>query len=166
LTGIAAGHYDLTVTAPGFKSNQQAIDLKPSELAMLQPVLSLGSVTQTVEVTAAAAPLETDASSVVSTAELPSRLSVASSVSLGKRMLSLDAAGSLYLSHNAGKNWKKVHPQWAGRAVRLDLAAPEPGEASDKSQPSGQESTRSVFQLTTDSGAQWISKDGTRWRPR
>lgn len=165
LMGVPAGHYDLTVAAPGFSTNQQSIDLKPSELAMVQPVLAVGAVTQTVEVTAAAPTLETSASAI-STAELPSRLPVAFSVSLGKRTLSLDGAGSLFLSRNAGKSWKKVHPQWTGKAVRIDLTAAEPAKAKDKIEASGAESARSLFQLTTDSGAQWASKDGAHWRPQ
>ncbi|MGH9574732.1 MAG: carboxypeptidase regulatory-like domain-containing protein [Candidatus Acidiferrales bacterium] len=163
-TGIPDGHYDLTVTAPGFRSNRQTLDLKPSEVATLQPILSLGAVTQTVEVTASAPVLETSASVAFVPAELPSRSPVSSSVSLGKRMFSLDRTGSLFLSRNAGKSWKKVHPQWTGKAIRLDLVAAASGEAKDKGEASGAEGARSVFQLTTDSGAQWTSKDGTHWR--
>ncbi|HKV47119.1 MAG TPA: carboxypeptidase-like regulatory domain-containing protein [Candidatus Acidoferrales bacterium] len=167
LTGIPSGHYDLTVTSPGFKSNQQSIDLKPSELAMVQPVLAVGEVTQTVEVAASAPMLETDSARVVSfPAKLPSRLQVASSASIGKRMLSLDGAGTLFLSRNTGKSWKKVHPQWTGKAVRVDVTAAQPDEAKNKIEASGAESAQSVFRLTTDSGSQWTSKDGTHWHPQ
>jgi hypothetical protein len=167
LTDMPAGRYELTVTAPGFKSNQQSIDLKPSELAMLQPVLAVGAATETVTVTSSAPLLQTESASVSSvTAELPSRLPVASSVSLGKRILSLDLAGSLFLSPNAGKSWKKVNPQWAGKAVTIDIEAAEPNEAQPTSETSGQKNPKSVFQLTTDAGAQWISKDGMHWHPR
>jgi len=165
LTGVPAGHYDLTVTAPGFRSNQQSIDLKPSELAMLQPVLTPGAVTQGVTVTSMAPLVETGSASVASIgAELPTRLPVASFVSLGKRTLSLDKAGSLLLSRDGGKSWKKVHPQWSGKAVRIDLTAAEASGAKGKSEATDAESTPSVFQLTTDSGAQWTSKDGAHWR--
>jgi photosystem II stability/assembly factor-like uncharacterized protein len=153
------------VTAPGFKSNQQSIDLKPSELAMLQPVLAPGEQTQAVMVTGSAPLVETESATVASiAAALPSRLPVASSVSLGKRILSLDRAGSLFLSSNAGKNWKKVHPQWTGKAVGIDRTAVEAGEVKGKSEVSGAESAPSVFLLTTDSGAVWTSRDGTHWR--
>lgn len=163
---MPAGRYELTVTAPGFKINQQSIDLKPSELAMLQPVLAVGAETQTVTVTSSAPLLETESASVSSiVAELPSRLPVASSVSLGKRILSLDRAGSLFVSHNAGKSWKKVAPQWAGKAVTIDIETAEPKEAKRTSETSNLKNPNSVFQLTTDAGAQWISKDGTHWRP-
>lgn len=167
LTGIPAGHYDLTVTSPGFRSNQQSIDLKPSELAMVQPVLTVGEVTETVEVTSSAPVVETESASVSSVAvKPPSRLPVVSSASLGKRTLSLDSAGSLFLSRNTGKSWKKVHQQWTGKAIRIDLTAAEPAKAKDTIEASGAENARSLFQLTTDSGGQWTSKDGTHWRPR
>jgi len=165
LTDIPAGHYDLTITAPGFKSNQQSIDLKPSELAVLQPVLGVGEVTQSVEVTASNVELQTmNASIGPVAAPLPSRLPVASSVSLGKRILSLDRGGSLFLSRNAGKSWKKIKPQWTGKAVRIDLAAAKEAAATRKSEASGMQNARSVFQLTTDNGAEWTSKDGAHWR--
>ena len=169
LTGIPAGHYDLTVTSPGFRSSQQPIDVKPRELAMVQSVLTVGAVSQTVEVTATAAPLQTESASAISfPAELPSHLPSTSSVSLGKRVLSLDRAGSVFLSGNQGKTWKKVHPQWTGKAVRIDLAAGQPGKAkaNDKTEAVGAESAQKIFQLTNDSGAQWSSKDGTHWRPQ
>jgi hypothetical protein len=167
LTDMPAGHYELTVTAPGFKSNQQSIDLKPSELAMLQQVLDVGAASETVTVTSSAPLLQTESASVGSvTAELPSRLPVASSVSLGKRILSLDRAGSLFLSHNAGKRWKKVNPQWTGKAVTIDIETAEPKVAKRTSETSSPKNPESVFQLTTDAGAQWISKDGTHWRPQ
>jgi hypothetical protein len=167
LTGVPAGHYDLTVTAAGFRSNQQSIDLKPSEVGMLQPVIAVGETTQTVEVTASAPLIEADSASVAAiTANLPLRLPVASSVSLGKRILSLDGAGSLFVSRNAGKSWKKVHPQWSGKAVRVDLTRPEAAAAKTTTETSGLQSAPSVFQLTTDSGAQWTSKDGTHWRQK
>ena len=166
LSGISAGHYDLTVTAPGFTNNRQSLDLKPSELAMLEPVLAVGAVTQSVEVTARAPVLETESASLVSTAELPSHLPVTASVSLGKRILSLDGVGGLFLSRNAGKSWKRVLPQWSGKAVGIDLTAGQASAAKNKSASSGGASAQSTFRLTTDSGAQWISKDGTHWRPQ
>lgn len=166
LVGIPAGHYDLTVTALGFNSNQQSIDLKPSELATLQPILAVGSVTETVEVTARAPALETDSTGAVSRTELPSRLPIISSVSLGKRMLSLDGAGSLFLSRNAGKSWKKVHPQWTGKPVGIAVSAAQAVEAKDKGETSSSETPPRVFRLTTGLGAQWTSKDGTHWRPQ
>jgi hypothetical protein len=167
LTGVPAGRYDLTVTAPGFRSNQQSIDLKPSELAMLQPVLNVGAVTQTVEVTSSAPLVETASASISSVAaEPPGRLPLAASVSLGKRILTLDSAGSLFLSRNAGKSWKRVNPQWTGKPVNIYLSTAEAKAAKPTSKASGPDSVKSVFELTTDAGAEWTSQDGTHWRPK
>jgi hypothetical protein len=166
LAGIPAGRYDMTVTASGFMSGQQSIDLKPSELAMLQPVLAVGAATESVTVTSNAPSLQTESVGIGSTAaELPSSLPAASSASLGKRILALDRAGSLFLSRNAGKSWKKVEPQWAGKVVSVDLETEEPKEAKRTSQASSPNNSKSVFRLTTDAGAQWASKDGINWRP-
>jgi hypothetical protein len=165
LTEIPAGRYDLTVTAPGFATNHQSLDLKPSELALLQPRLGVGPVTQSMEVTASAPIVETDSASLASVASLPSSLPVAASVSLGKRILSLDGLGGLFLSGDAGKSWKKVPSKWNGKVVGIDLTA-EASQAKDKGQASSAASPPSIFRLTTDTGAQWTSKDGTHWRPQ
>jgi hypothetical protein len=134
---------------------------------MLQPVLDVGAQTQAVEITASAPSIQTDSASVAAiAASLPSHLPVASSVSFGERILSLDGAGSLFLSRNAGKSWKKVHLQWSGKAVRVDHIPPEAAAAKTTTETSGLQSAPSVFQLTTDSGVQWTSKDGTRWRQK
>jgi hypothetical protein len=164
LAEIPAGRYDLTVAARGFESNRQSIDLKPSELAMLQPMLKVGAVSETVTVASSAPSFETESASIGSiVAELPSRLRAAATVSFGKRMLSLDDAGSIFLSHNAGKSWKKVNPQWTGKAVTIDIETAEPNEAQRTT--SNAKNPKSVFQLTTDAGAQWMSKDGLHWHP-
>jgi hypothetical protein len=161
LTGLPAGKYELTATANGFQANKQTIDLKASELALLQPVLDVGAVSETVEVQARAAQsLQTESANVSdqSVAEisgagrvspLPSSLPVAATVSHGKRFLSLDSAGNLFLSRNRGKKWKKIDPQWTGKAVWIDLAPPTIAGA--------------IFQLNTDADVVWTSKDGAHW---
>ena len=181
LTQLPAGQYELTATAAGFKTSQQPIELKPSELALLQPVLDVGAVTETVEVEAAsgAASVETESASVSGQAvtqmngmsgvsAMPSGLPVAETVSHGKRFLSLDDAGNLFLSRNQGKTWKKIKSQWAGKAIRIELtsgsvseAAPKPNDAT-----AGAASKGAVFLLTTDGGTVWSSKDGAHWRQR
>ena len=96
---------------------------------------------------------------------LPSGLPVAQTVSLGKRSLSLDSAGNLFLSRNGGKKWKKIDPRWAGKAVRIELKVPSDSARSPKSdnETSGSVNATDVFQLTTDANAVWTSKDGTHW---
>jgi hypothetical protein len=167
LTELPAGQYELIATANGFKTNEQSIELKPSELAMLQPALDVGAASETVTVEAASGAIvvQTESASVGRAVAIPSGLPVAETVSHGKRFLSLDDAGNLFLSRNEGKKWKKIHPQWAGKAVRIELTPAYMGEGSskDKNETLGPASTRAVFQLTTDANAVWTSKDGAHW---
>ena len=165
LTELPAGRYDLMATATGFKTKEQSIELKASEVAMMAPVLDVGTASETVEVSGAAPTLETESASVSRIMPVPSGLPVAAIVSLGKRSLSLDSAGNLFLSRNGGKNWKKINPRWAGKAVRIEL---KPRSDSGSSPQRGNETPSSasaieVFQLTTDTNAVWTSKDGTHW---
>jgi hypothetical protein len=178
LTELPAGQYELMATARGFSTSKQSIELKPSELATLQPKLDLGAASEqvTVEVKSGAQTFETESASSGSqvTAEVPSEgraipmlsgLLVPATVSHGKRFLSLDGTGNLFLSRNGGKKWRKVNPQWAGMAVRIELTPAYSSEAPSKAQneTSAPASERAVFQLTTDTGAVWNSKDGAHW---
>lgn len=167
LTQLPAGRYDLMATATGFKTNQQSIELKPSEVAMMQPVLDVGTVSEavTVEVTGAAPTLETESASVSRIMPVPSGLPVTTTVSLGKRSLSLDSAGNLFLSRNGGKKWKKINPRWTGKAVRIELKPPSDSGSAPKrdNEAPGSVNATDVFQLTTDANAVWTSKDGTHW---
>ena len=65
----------------------------------------------------------------------------------------------------AGKKWKKIRPQWTGKAVRIELTPAYRSEAPPKPKKDmlGQASEVAVFLLTTDAGAVWTSKDGTHW---
>jgi hypothetical protein len=154
LAGVPPGHYELQVMAPGFETYRQAMDLKPRDVATLDTKLTVGSEAQTVTVQASAMPIETADASVnsVEVAQLPSGMSPQTTVVLGKHQLALDSAGTLFVSHDGSKHWKKVKPQWAGKVARIESADAE--------------NARTVFQLTTDSGALWISDDGTHWRAR
>jgi hypothetical protein len=165
LTELPAGRYDLTATATGFKTKEQSIELKASEVAMMAPVLDVGTASETVEVSGAAPTLETESASVSRIMPVPSGLPVAATVSLGKRSLSLDSAGNLFLSRNGGKKWKKVNPRWAGKAVRIELKPPSDSDSSPKrdNETPGSVNATDVFQLTTDTNAVWTSKDGTHW---
>jgi hypothetical protein len=169
----------LTATARGFKTSQQSIELKPSELAMLQPVLDVGAASEVVEVQAgsSAVAVQTESANVSgqTVAEmtgahraipLPSGVGIAETVAHGKRFLSLDDAGNLFLSRNGGKEWKKVKPQWGGKANRIELTSGSVSEAAaqkPKDETSGAAGEGAVFLLTTDGGTVWSSKDGTHW---
>jgi hypothetical protein len=179
LTELPAGQYEFTATASGFKTSRQSVELKPRQLAVLQPVLDMGAVSEAVEVDAAsgAASVETESASlngqvvremrsVHRVIAVPSGLPVAKTVSHGKRFLSLDDAGNLFLSRNEGKKWNKIKPQWVGKAVRIELTLASIGDAppKPKNETSGAASEGEVFRLTTDAGAVWTSKDGAHWR--
>lgn len=165
LTELPAGQYELTAAATGFKTSKQAIELKSNEVAMLQTVLDVGAVTETVEVEAGAVSVQTESASVGRVIAVPSGLLVASTVSHGKRLLSLDSAGNLFLSRNGGKKWKKINPQWTGKAVRIELTSGSVSEAvqKQKDETSGAVGEGAVFLLTTDGGTVWSSKDGAHW---
>ena len=178
LTQLPAGQYELTATASGFRTSQQSIELKPSELAMLQPVLDVGAASEVVEVEAAsgAVAVQTESANVSGQAvaeitgghraiTLPSGVGIAETVSHGKRFLSLDDAGNLFLSRNGGKKWKTVKLQWAGKAIRIELASESISEAppKPKHETTAAEGEGAVFLLTTDAGVVWSSKDGAHW---
>jgi hypothetical protein len=187
LTELPAGDYELTATAIGFKTIKQSIQLNPSQLAMLQPVLDVGTATEQVTVEAGAQIVQTEDSALSQNItagaaggaiggnnnRLPQNVDTRAiggngdrqSVSHGKRFLSLDSTGNLSLSRNGGKKWKKISPQWTGKAVRIELTPEYSSEAPPKAknETSAPASEAAVFQLTTDTGAVWTSKDGTHW---
>ena len=179
LMQLPAGRYELTATATGFKTSQQSIELKPSELAMLHPVLDVGAASEMVEVEAgsSAVAVQTESANVSgqAVAEMtgahrairqPSGVGITETVSHGKRFLSLDDAGNLFLSRNGGKEWKKVKPQWAGKANRIELTSGSVSKAAaqkPKDETSGAAGEGAVFLLTTDAGTVWSSKDGAHW---
>ncbi|HLX83144.1 MAG TPA: carboxypeptidase regulatory-like domain-containing protein [Terriglobales bacterium] len=182
LTELPAGQYELTATASGFRTNKQSIQLNPSQLAMLQPVLDIGTASEAVTVQAASAAVEVqtesaNAGEVISgkvitemhsmrAIVVPSGLPVVASVSHGKRFLSLDSTGNLFLSRNGGKKWKKINPQWTGKAVRIEITPAYRSDAppKPKNETLGKADEAAVFLLTTDSGTVWASKDGAHWR--
>jgi len=178
LTQLPAGQYRLTATASGFKTGNESIELKPSEVAMLQPVLEVGSVSEAVAVDAGATSVQTESANVsdqVVAETLGARpgssaLSdrpILATVSQGKRVLSLDEAGNLFLSRDRGKKWKKIKAQWAGKAVRIESTKEACDEASANAKDEiGGASERAVFELTTDAGTTWSSKDGLHWHER
>jgi Carboxypeptidase regulatory-like domain/Putative zinc-finger len=158
---LPAGRYELQIGAPGFRQSLREVDLRPRELASVKSQLEVGSVAEAVEVTAAAPTLQTESASVSRKPSrkkaqpeeprpLPSKLPTDSSVTSGKITLAVDSGGVLFVSRNSGKSWKTVKPVWPGKVRSIAPANPSPG-------------TNATFQLTTDSGAVWLSLDGARW---
>jgi hypothetical protein len=72
-------------------------------------------------------------------------------VTRGKVILAVDSSGAFFFSGNTGRSWKAVKSQWPGKVVGL-LTPPEVPQAG-----------KARFQLTTDSGSVWLSRDGLRW---
>jgi Carboxypeptidase regulatory-like domain/Putative zinc-finger len=177
LTELPAGQYELMATASGFKTIEQSIQLNPSQLAMLQPVLDIGTALEQVTVEGGAQTVNTEDASLSQNNTEGASLSQnvdarvfggngdGHSVSQGKRFLSLDSTGNLFLSRNRGKKWKKIRPQWTGKAVRIELTPAYRSEAppKPKNETLGQASEAAVFLLTTDAATVWTSKDGAHW---
>ena len=163
-SGLAPGQYELQITAPGFRRTTQRVEVQPQQIAAVKAQLEVGSVSETVEVSAAASTLQTESAQVSIQSRrkltvppeprpLPSKLPTEIMVTRDKVVLAVDSAGTLFFSGNSGKGWKAVKSQWPGKVVSL-VTPPEPPQAS-----------KAQFQLTTDSGSIWLSRDGRRWYP-
>jgi hypothetical protein len=162
--GLAPGQYELQITAPGFRLTSQLVEVRAQEVAAVKSELQVGSVSETVEVTSAAPTIQTESASVSASSRrkraappeprpLPSKLPAETIVTSGKVMVAVDSAGALFYSGNSGKGWKAVKLQWSGKVV--DLVTP----------PEVPEGRSAQFQLTTDSGSDWLSRDGRHWYP-
>jgi len=166
MASLPAGSYELQIVAPGFRKASGQIELQPQDVALVASILSVGSTAESIEVSAAAA--ATDTASASETAQilnngpamglpingrdvyqLQAIVPSTATAARGKSMLTVNSAGALLFSRNAGKNWKTVKPVWQGKVVRIATLT-EPGPA---------------FQLATDSGSIWLSRDGTHWYP-
>ena len=168
--GLAPGQYELQFVSPGFKQVRKQIDLQPQLVARADSRLEVGAAAETVTVTNEASLLKTESGelsrSIVSVpvsslpllpgsprpgvvSELPGTLRPSTTASKDKLMLKVDPAGMLFVSKNGGKSWKAVKPPWQGKVVRVE-SSHNPG---------------AVFQVDTDSGSVWLSRDGAHWNP-
>ncbi|HKO10466.1 MAG TPA: carboxypeptidase regulatory-like domain-containing protein [Acidobacteriaceae bacterium] len=169
VAAVPPGQYAIQISAPGFKTETRPLDLHARDLALLSPVLQVGSSSQTVAVTAAAPTLDTSSAEVAASStavfSLPGRVAPVQTVQQGGRILALDAAGTLFFSRDAGKHWKKVKPVWKSAVAQLALAT----QANDSSVPANEQTLKAsgkvapVFQITTAGGAVWLSSDGLHW---
>jgi hypothetical protein len=103
--------------------------------------------------------------------KLPSKKPVAAQLNAGGRTLALDTAGALFLSYDKGKRWTAVKTQWSGKAVQLSFATTpsrlyqvQPSQTQTQTQQSP--IPTSGFELTTATGAVWLSSDGLTWHPK
>jgi hypothetical protein len=160
IAGLPPGQYDLQVTRPGFQPAKKKVEVRKDELARADSSLSVGSLSESVEVTASSATLNTESSMARMAAKksvaaemdlvsLPSKLAAIATASKGKVTLTADSAGTLYRSDNAGRTWKAVKAVWQGKVVELAADPPASGAAA--------------FRLKTDTGAAWLSRDGNHW---
>jgi hypothetical protein len=151
VAGIEPGQYELQVVKPGFQQLTKQVYVQPDQVTRVDSTLSIGAVMESVEVTAQSPRLSTASSSLAAAKSLPqplpNKLPAAATVVNGKVMLSTDSVGNLFLSQNAGKKWKAVKPVWHGKVVSLESLA----------------SSGPAFQLKTDGGAVWLSREGNRW---
>jgi hypothetical protein len=169
LPAVAPGQYELQISAQGFLMKTERLDLQARDLAQLSPALQVGAASQTVEVTAGAAALQTtpamtDAKLAAIVPVLPGKLPSATSVVKNGRILALDTAGTLYLSRDAGRRWKKIRPVWTGSIAHLALGEQAQSSAFKKREISG--NAPPLFEITTTDGGVWISSDGAHWRLR
>ena len=92
---------------------------------------------------------------------LPSGLATVSTVAAHGSVLSVDKAGSVYLSADGGKQWESIERQWSGQAVQLRSVIDSIQKPSD-----GKASLRESFELVNDKGQVWVSVDGRSWQSR
>jgi hypothetical protein len=156
--GLSPGQYELQIAAPGFRQTSQRVEVRPQEVAAVKSELQVGSVMETVQINAAPSAIQTEMSSTSRRMRvppeprpLPSKLQAEIMVTRRKVILAVDSSSALFFSGNSGKSWKAVKPQWPGKVARL-VTPPELPQAS-----------KAVFQLTTDTGSIWLSRDGRHW---
>lgn len=172
VAAVPPGQYAINISALGFRTESRQLDLQARDLALLSPVLQVGSASQMVTVTAAAPTLDTASAEVAARstamALLPGKHPAVQTVQQGGRTLALDGAGTLFFSRNAGKHWKKIKPLWKGAVTQLALAK----QANDSSVQVNEQTrdasgkAAAVFQITTAGGAVWLSSDGLHWHLR
>lgn len=169
VAAVPPGQYAIRISAPGFRAETRQLDLHARDLALLSPVLQVGSASQTVAVTAAPPTLETSSAEVAASStaafSLPGKRAPVQTVQQGGRIVALDEAGTLFFSRNAGKHWKKVKPVWKSAVTQLALAT----QGNNSSVPANEQTLKAsgkaapVFQITTAGGVVWLSSDGLHW---
>jgi hypothetical protein len=170
LPTVAPGQYELQISAPGFLTDTERLDLQARDVAQLSPALRVGAASTTVEVvneenaSLDASSVPTDAQLDAIVPVLPGKLPAATKAVKNGRILALDTAGTLYLSRDAGRHWKKIRPAWTGAIAHLVVAPGASSSALQMGEIAG--TAHPLFEITTTDGAIWISNDGAHWRLR
>lgn len=168
LPTVPAGRYQAQITAPGFATVIQPVDLQSRDVARSVTMLAVGAASQTVEVSAANAQVATEETKIsrdlpveASSDALPSRRLAVTTVSVGVRSVALDEAGTVFTRRSERKRWKRVKAPWAGTVAKLESAAATAGGTDILAQKKKAESLG--FKVTTSTGAVWGSADGEHW---
>jgi hypothetical protein len=160
IPALPAGQYEIQVASMGFQSLTQRVNLQPRDLAKINPILPVGSMSETVSVTAEAPVLQTESAQIVSTNPKSPEGSFVSQMALNGTALGFDAKGALFRKDAGKKSWKKIRPKWHGAVVRLSLD-PETGTADQAAS-----TTAPSFRIATSTGEVWASPDGRHWTRR
>jgi hypothetical protein len=160
IPSLPAGQYEIQVASIGFQSLTQRVNLQPRDLAQINPVLPVGSMSETVSVTAGAPVLQTESAQIVSTNQKSPEGSFVSQMALNGTALGFDAKGTLFRKDAGKKSWKKIKPKWHGVVVQLSL---DPGTRTADQAGS---TTPPSFQVATSTGEAWTSPDGRHWTRR
>ncbi|HEY4087449.1 MAG TPA: hypothetical protein VGM43_16010 [Bryobacteraceae bacterium] len=161
--GVPPGQDERRTNPQELKQNQSEIQLQPAQVARADSVLTTGNVSAPVEVTPQVRiPMAAGGGgrggraglggAVLATAPAMFKTALPSAAN-GDIMLRADAAGALSRSKDAGKSWQNISGKWQGKIIRLMTPPHAPG-AGD-----------AVFQLNTDTGEVWFSRDGDGWTP-
>jgi hypothetical protein len=102
---------------------------------------------------------------------LPSGLAALSIASAGPRLIAIDKAGSVFLSEDSDSNWRRIEPQWAGRAVLVRTRSvprpvvPSPAAESTQSVSGAAPAAEPItlFEIVNDKNQVFQSIDGTTW---
>jgi hypothetical protein len=160
IPSLPAGQYELQVASIGFQSLTQRINLQSRDLAQINPVLPVGSMSETVSVTAGAPVLQSESAQIVSTNQKSPEGGFVSQMALNGTALGFDAKGTLFRKAAGKKSWMKIKPKWHGVVVQLSL---DPGTRTADQAGS---TTPPSFQVATSTGEAWTSPDGRHWTRR
>ena len=153
---VAAGNYELQLQSPGFKTDSlTGLNVAPGDNVM-NARLEIGAASETVEVTAAAPVLNTQAAEMTTTRarkgrDLQALLLASSSLQTvaspgGNSLWKFGETGQIFHSKNAGKEWT---PQASGVSVRLLAASAPSAKVCWIAGAAG------TLLLTTDGGKHW-----------
>ena len=122
IAGLPSGNYSVEATAQGFNTMRLGVNYDANQPAMYRFPLSLGSVSETVEVTSAAAQLQTQAAQVGGTItgkevqQLPMNgrnvtqlTTLAPGAAQSQTYWTITPAGGLQRSFDQGRTWQDVN---------------------------------------------------------